>query len=117
MIDLGTMTVDIFGDLGYQLAHDKREDFFEILEEEPPFKFRFVVSLKSGMVEFIWSVLKNGELEIGGPLDMIKETLDEKDERVRLPIFRNYDDLKEILTEAFSMYEDLKLELTATGDK
>ncbi|MBN2908636.1 hypothetical protein JQC72_03770 [Polycladomyces sp. WAk] len=101
----------IFNELGYHARFDKRENFFQIAEEGSPYQFKFNISLKYSLLEFIWVVRKDGKLLTGSPWDILKRLLDGTDENVRAPVFRNYNDLKEILKEAFSMYEDFKREL------
>ncbi|SEN04864.1 hypothetical protein [Lihuaxuella thermophila] len=122
-LDESFMNVDnhevlrIFKELGYHARFDKRENFFHIVEESPPCKFEFNISLKHGFLEFIWGTWKDGELLIGDPWGMLKNLLDGRDESVRLPGFRNYHELKEILEEAFLMYEDFKRELLSVCRK
>lgn len=101
----------IFNELGCYARYYKRENFFQIVEEVPPCQFKFNISLKYAHLEFIWVVRKDGELLIGDPWDMLKRSLDGTGENVRAAGFRNYDELKEILEEAFLMYEDFKREL------
>ncbi|MBA4493719.1 hypothetical protein ACFO25_04915 [Paenactinomyces guangxiensis] len=109
--------LDMLNELGYHARFDKRENFFNIVEELPPCKFEFNISLKYSLLEFIWTVWKYGELQIGDPWGILKKLLDGSDESVRLPGFRNYNDLKEILKEAFLMYEDFKRELLSVYSK
>jgi hypothetical protein len=106
----------IFTELGYPARYDKRENFFQIVEEYPPFQFKFNISLRYALLEFIWAVWKNGELLIGDPWNWLKQLLDGTDERFRAAGFRNYDDLREVLKEAFDMYEDFKRVLLETTD-
>ncbi len=101
----------IFNELGYYARYYKRENFFQIVEEVPPCQFKFNISLKYAHLEFIWVVRKDGELYTGSPWGGLKQSLDGTDEGVRKPGFRNYDELKEILEEAFLMYEDFYREL------
>jgi hypothetical protein len=105
----------IFAELGYPARYDKRENFFQIVEEYPSFQFGFHIYLKYALLELIWVVRKDGELLIGDPWDWLKQLLDGTDERFRAAGFRNYD-LREILKEAFEMYEDFKRVLLETTD-
>lgn len=95
---------------GYSVKYIKSGNFFKIVELYDKYKFQFHLSLKYGVVELIWSISENeGIHQLGGPWGMIKRLLDEKeDDKVKLPVFRNYEDLKEILREVFCMYEDFK---------
>ncbi|AEV68233.1 hypothetical protein [Acetivibrio clariflavus] len=108
-----TEVLNIFSELGYKATFDKRENFFKVVKKTPPFKFQFNISLKYGLVELIWAVWKN-EIYYGcGVWVMMKRLLEEDEENLKDPRFRNYEDLKEILTEAFAIYEDFKREFLA----
>lgn len=106
----------IFAELGYHARYDERENFFQIVDEIPSFQFRFNIRLRYGLLEFIWAVWKDGELLIGDPWGMLKRLLG-TDESIRLPQFCNYDELKEVLEEAFGMYEDFKREVLTVYSK
>lgn len=106
----------ILAELGYPARYDKRENFFQIAEEYPPFQFKFNISLKYALLEFIWVARKDGELLTGSPWILLKQLLDGTDESISRPAFRNYDDLREALKEAFDMYEDFKRALLETTD-
>lgn len=96
---------------GYEVKYDKRDGFFGIKESMGRYDFRFNISCKYGVVELIWDIVKEGErLTLGGPWGLIGDLLLGEQCNVKKPAFRNYDDLKEILKEAFSMYEDFKRE-------
>ena len=103
--------VNIFKELGYKAVHIKKENFFRITEGINDYKFEFNISLKYGCTEFIWAVWKEKELQTGSPWGALKKLLEDNDERLQTPLFRNYDELKEILQEALIMYEDFKREL------
>ncbi|MDT3427710.1 hypothetical protein J2Z22_003286 [Paenibacillus forsythiae] len=104
--------LNLFTELGYKASFDKKEKFFKIVDEIDSYKFQFNTSLRYGLVEFIWAVWKNNELQTGLPWGMLKQLLDgNDDDKIKKPVFRNYTDLKEILKDAFSMYDDFKREL------
>jgi hypothetical protein len=74
--------------------------------------------LKYGIVELIIGAVntENDEFIIGGVFDGLYRNIKYAegivlDKNIRKPHFRNYDDLREILKEAFSIYEDFKKEL------
>lgn len=103
--------INVFKEIGYKAVHIKNENFFKVVEKIEDYKFQFNISLKYGCVEFIWAVWKGKELQTGSPWGVLKDLLEDNDESVSRPIFRNYDELKEILQEALLMYEDFKREL------
>ncbi|MEY9973226.1 hypothetical protein ABH966_003610 [Lysinibacillus sp. RC46] len=103
--------INIINELGYEASFNKKEKFFKITEIHDEYKFQFNISLKYGVAEFIWSVWKNSELKMGGTWGILKEQLDGlENDKVRKPIFRNYEELKEILADAFLIYGDFKRE-------
>lgn len=106
-----TEVLRIIESFGYQVKFNKRENFFGIKESLARYDFRFNINCKYGVVELIWDIVKGGErLTLGGPWGLICDLLIGDDCNIKKPAFRNYDDLKEILQEAFSMYEDFKRE-------
>ena len=110
--------VELLKKTGYDAKYMKGESFFKILQKESGFQFQFNISIKNGIVELIWDVLENGErLQLGGPWGLIARLLLQTEERIKLPTFRNYEDLEKIFKEAFSIYEDFKSELTKQESK
>ncbi|KWX88144.1 hypothetical protein AMQ83_08655 [Paenibacillus riograndensis] len=106
------VVLKLFNELGYEISFNKKENFFGMVEKTTEYELQFKISLKYVMGEFIWLAWKNSEQLVGGTWGIIKEQLDGKEnDKIKKPIFRNYDDLKEILSEAFLMYEDFKNEI------
>lgn len=102
---------EIIESFGYKTKYNKSEDFFKLVEATPPYKVQFNISIKRGIVEFIWGVERNNErLKLGGSICGAIEYLTNESFTSK-PIFSNYEDLKEILREAFAIYEDFKTEL------
>lgn len=85
------------------------------IENKLLYKFYFHISLKYGMVELIWYVDKGEEFYGGSVWSVMKKILEGNDEQLMKPEFHTYEELKEILKEAFSMYEDFKRELCSLG--
>lgn len=101
--------VNILSGLGVKASYQKKESFFKIVNKIGILKFQFHISLKYGATELMWYVWQGEELIMGGPWGILKYLVDENyDEKIRLPIFRNYEDLKEIFTQVLAMYEDFK---------
>jgi hypothetical protein len=106
------MVHSIIADLGYDSQYNKKENFFGIKEKQQEFDFQFNLSFKAGVVELIWGVKRlSKQLTIGGPWRVICDLLLQKESGIKKPAFRNYEDLKQILTKAFRVYEDFKKEL------
>ncbi|HDR7351992.1 hypothetical protein ABEX67_08440 [Bacillus wiedmannii] len=105
--------IAVFESLGYKARFMKKENFFIVGEEmnKDFYTFRFNISLKYGLVEFIWSARYNGEVRVGNSWDMFVKVLSNGSERLPAVCFHSYDELKEIMKIAFEMYEDFKREL------
>ena len=105
--------IEIFESLGYKARFMKKENFFIVgeVKNKDIYTFRFNISLKYGLVEFIWSARHNGEVRIGNSWDIFVKVLSNGSERLPAVCFRSYDELKEIMKIAFEMYEDFKREL------
>jgi hypothetical protein len=103
----------MLSELGYVFKYIKSESFFKLLVKHAPFQLQFNISLKYGNVELIWDVLENGQrLSLGlGTWSNISSLLLDDGKKVLMPKCRNSDDLREILKEALSIYEDFKVEL------
>ncbi len=114
------IVLNILSDLGYTGKYNSRESFFQIQEDFRNKKFYFNINLKYGLVELIFGLLDDIDEEknqiIGGTACGVCELIEinkgqESNEYIKDPRFRTYEELKEILKEAFSLYEDLKKEV------
>jgi len=108
--------IKILDELGYKAKYNKEENFFKIVEKVLAYKFYFHISLKYGTVELIWYVDKEDEFYGGSVWSMMKRILEGNDEMLMQPEFHNYEELEEILKEAFLMYEDFKNELCSISE-
>ncbi|CAL2107145.1 conserved hypothetical protein [Tenacibaculum sp. 190524A02b] len=121
-----TQVINLIEALDYKAKYKRKENFYQILDEKNDIKFYFHFSLKYGLVEVIFGTLRetdnNGEKigdEIGGLIGnvcgLIKYTESNdieiyKQTRIKKPVFQNYDELKIILQDYLSFYEDFKIE-------
>lgn len=105
--------IAVFESLGYKARFMKKENFFIVgeVKNKDFYTFRFNISLKYGLVEFIWSARYNGEVKVGNSWDMFVKVLSNGSESLPAVCFHSYDELKEIMKIAFEMYEDFKREL------
>lgn len=105
--------IRIAHELGYTLSYNKRENFFKLLERTDGAQTQLNISLKFGLVESILSVTKDdNQYSVGGPFGVITRLLGDS-ERIKYPAFESYDQLRNILKECFSIYEDVKKGLIA----
>lgn len=100
--------LEMLQDIGYTaVKYWKREDFFQSKKRSNIYEFRYHICVKYGIAELMWYVMKNDKYYAGGTFPNLEYDLLKLENRNRLPIFRNYEDLHGILTTAFQIYEDM----------
>ena len=110
--------VKLLHEIGYtDIKYQKKENFFQSVKKVGAYRFEHKIKTKSGAVELIWDVMKNNQYYTGNSFSNLEYELLNLEERHPLPIFRNYEDLRGILTLAFQMFEDMTTEfLKVYGD-
>ena len=110
--------VKLLHEIGYtDIKYQKKENFFQSVKKVGAYRFEHKIKTKSGAVELIWDVMKNNQYFTGNSFSNLEYELLNLEERHPLPIFRNYEDLRGILTLAFQMFEDMTTEfLKVHGD-
>ena len=110
--------VKLLHEIGYtDIKYQKKENFFQSVKKVGAYRFEHKIKTKSGAVELIWDVMKNNQYYTGNSFSNLEYELLNLEERHPLPIFRNYEDLRGILTLAFQMFEDMTTEfLKLHGD-
>ena len=105
-------------DIGYAaVKYRKREDFFQAKKKSNIYEFRYHICIKYGVAELMWYAMKDNKYYEGGTFPNLEHELLNLENGNRLPNFRNYEDLHEILTVAFQMFEDMTAEfLKVYGD-
>lgn len=105
----GELIMDIISSLGYQPSFSAREKFFKIKKEKfQEYSFGFHIAMSYGMVEFVWVVEQGETVLLGSPWSIYSRLLINPDYRIKMPVCGDYDELEDILTKAFRMYEDFK---------
>lgn len=99
---------------GIKVTYVKSESFFKIIEKIGAVKVQFNIIPKRGFLQFIWDVTKGGErLNLGwGMWESITRELENIE--VKKPLFTSIEELEEILSEAFLIYDDFKKGLLAS---
>jgi len=109
--------IDIISELGYSAKYMSKEKFYRIFESPEEYEFYFHIALKYGLCEIIFGAThKKTEKHIGGVIHGVCKLIEISREEItegyiKSPIFKDYEELKEILKEAFSLYEDFKAEV------
>ena len=97
-----------------KFKYSKKECFFKIKEKIVTYDFQFNIIPYTGALQFVWSVKLNKqmlELSWGVWESILEEMLNKSFEIRPRPYYSNYQELEEILTEAFAIYEDFKIEV------
>ncbi len=111
--------IEVLKHFGYEATFDYKERFFKVgvVDHSPQYMIWFNISLEHGMTEFIWVAYYNGEVRLGSPWSIYPRLLINPSMRIKMPIFRSYEELEEILKEAFVLYEEFKWELISLYEK
>ena len=105
---------ELLNNMNLSFSFDKKECFFKIKEKIVTYDFQFNIIPYTGALQFVWSVKLNKqmlELSWGIWESILEEMLNKSFEIRPRPYYSNYQELEEILTEAFAIYEDFKTEV------
>ena len=105
-------------EIGYaSVKYWRKENFFQAKKRSNIYEFRYHIRIKYGIAELMWYAMKNNKYYAGGSFPNLEYDLLNPENRNYLPNFRNYEDLRGILTIAFQMCEDMTAEfLKVYGD-
>ena len=109
--------LEIAKKIGYKISFVKKNSFFKFQVKIGIYKIYFNFSLKYSIIELIIGVtdLKKDVFITGGTFGNLYEDIKyfetKKESKIFMPSFENYQELEEILTEAFAIYEDFKTEV------
>ena len=105
-------------EIGYaSVKYWRKENFFQAKKKINLYEFRYHIRIKYGIAELMWYAMKNNKYYAGGSFPNLEYDLLNPENRNHLPNFRNYEDLRGILTIAFQMCEDMTAEfLKVYGD-
>ena len=97
-----------------KFKYSKKECFFKIENKSNLITIEFNIIPYTGALQFVWSVKLNKqmlELSWGVWESILEEMLNKSFEIRPRPYYSNYQELEEILTEVFAIYEDFKTEV------
>ena len=105
-------------EIGYaSVKYWRKENFFQAKKRSNIYEFRYHIRIKYGVAKLMWYAMKNNKYYAGGSFPNLEYDLLNLENRNHLPNFRNYEDLRGILTIAFQMCEDMTAEfLKVYGD-
>ena len=105
---------ELLNNINVSFSFDKKECFFKIKEKIVTYDFQFNIIPYTGALQFVWSVKQNEQmlkLSWGVWESILEEMLNKSFEIRPRPYYSNYQELEEILTESFAIYEDFKTEV------
>ena len=105
---------EILNELEIKYKYYKKDRFFKLEDQIKDFKFNLHFDFKDGIVEALIYIEKGDEyFKPNGRFDFIPEELgiDFNRKIYNLPKYTKEIELKEIITEIISIYEDFKFEL------
>ena len=105
---------ELLNNINVSFSFSKEECFFKIKEKRVAYDFQFNIIPYTGALQFVLSVKQNEQmlkLSWGVWESILEEMLNKNFEIRPRPYYSNYQDLEEILTEAFAIYEDFKTEV------
>ena len=110
--------LEMLQEIGYtSVKYWRKENFFQAKKKSSIYEFRYHICIKAGIAELMWYVMKDNKYYEGDTFPNLEYELLNLENRNHLPKFRNYEDLHEILTIAFQMFEDMTTEfLKVYGD-
>lgn len=99
--------VELIEALGYNAKYVKSENYFKVsFEDYMGIRFQLNLVLKSGIVDIVFCVWWNDEVLTGVPMSLLVKQMSATELETKKPLFRNYDEMNEILKEAFELYLD-----------
>ena len=103
--------LEMLQEIGYtSVKYWRKENFFQAKKKSNVYEFRYHIRIKYGIAELMWYAMKNNKYYAGGSFPNLEYDLLNPENRNHLPNFRNYEDLRGILTIAFQMCEDMTAE-------
>ena len=105
---------ELLNNINVSFSFSKKECFFKIKEKIVAYDFQFNIIPYTGALQFVWDIKVNKiRLKLGwGMWENIVEEIESIDFEIKpRPYYSNYQELEEILREAFTIYEDFKNEV------
>ena len=112
-VDLDMVNV-LLNHFGYDYTYFSKEHFYKIINEESEYTFTLQLILKDGIVEPLLNIkFQDKYFYPNGRFDFIPEKMNMEFDREKfnLPKYSSKAELKEILKQIFSIFEDIKTTL------
>ena len=100
--------LEILSEVGYQnVKFWKSENFFRSTTKHGIYEFRYHIETKSGMIDLMWYARRDKKYYAGGRLTNLEDFLFKPEKTYSMPVFRNYEELKDFLTVGYQLQEDI----------
>jgi len=100
--------LEILLEVGYQnVKFWKSENFFRSTTKHGIYEFRYHIETKSGMIDLMWYARRDKKYYAGDRLTNLENFLFNPEKTYSMPVFRNYEELKDFLTVGYQLQEDI----------
>ena len=100
--------LEILLEVGYQnVKFWKRENFFRSTNKRGIYEFWYHIETKSGMIDLMWYARRDKKYYAGDRLTNLENFLFNPEKTYSMPVFRNYEELKDFLTVGYQLQEDI----------
>ena len=100
--------LEILLEVGYQnVKFWKRENFFRSTNKRGIYEFWYHIETKSGMIDLMWFAMRDKKYYAGDRLTNLENFLFNPEKTYSMPVFRNYEELKDFLTVGYQLQEDI----------
>ena len=100
--------LEILLEVGYQnVKFWKRENFFRSTNKRGIYEFWYHIETKSGMIDLMWYAMRDKKYYAGDRLTNLENFLFNPEKTYSMPVFRNYEELKDFLTVGYQLQEDI----------
>ena len=100
--------LEILLEVGYQnVKFWKSENFFRSTNKHGIYEFWYHIETKSGMIDLMWFAMRDKKYYAGDRLTNLENFLFNPEKTYSMPVFRNYEELKDFLTVGYQLQEDI----------
>jgi len=100
--------LEILSEVGYQnVKFWKSENFFRSTNKHGIYEFRYHIETKYGMIDLMWYARRDKKYYAGDRLTNLENFLFKPEKTHTMPVFRNYEELKDFLTVGYQLQEDI----------
>ena len=100
--------LEILLEVGYQnVKFWKSENFFRSTNKRGIYEFWYHIETKYGMIDLMWFARRDKKYYAGDRLTNLENFLFNPEKTYSMPVFRNYEELKDFLTVGYQLQEDI----------